>query len=48
MDLMRNEDRYNSNFKKYVDDYCAKNGCELEDAFKDKSVKQMFWRVTEL
>lgn len=48
MNLMMNEYRYNNNFKKIVDDYCVENGCEIEEAFNDKSVKQMFLRVTEL
>lgn len=48
MDLIKNEYKYNSNFKKYVDDYCKKNRCEVEDAFNDRSVKKMFWRFTEL
>ena len=46
--LIKNEYKYNSNFKKYVDEYCTKNGCTPEDAFKDEQVKRIFWRYTEV
>ena len=46
--LIKNEYRYNSNFKKYVDEYCAKNECTLEDAFKTDQVKKKFWIYTEV
>ncbi len=48
MELMKNEYRYNYNFKKYVDEYCANNECTLEDAFNDDQVKSMFWWYTEV
>lgn len=48
MDLMRNEYRYNLNFKKYVDEYCDKNMCTVDEAFNDQHVKQMFWKYTEV
>lgn len=48
MNLIRNEYRYNSNFKKYVDEYCEKNGCTLEDAFNDEHIKRRFWMYTEV
>ena len=48
MNLMRNEYRYNSNFKKYVDEYCTKNGCTLEDAFQNEQVKRKFYMYTEV
>lgn len=48
MSLMRNEYVFNSNFRKYVDEYCANNGCTLEDAFKADQVKKKFWIYTEV
>lgn len=48
MNLMMNEYKYNSNFRKYVDEYCNKNKCSIEDALNDSHVKQMFWRYTEV
>lgn len=48
MNLIENEYRYNSSFRKFVDEYCKKHKCTLEDAFLDKYVRQMFWRYTEL
>ncbi|MBD5487302.1 MAG: hypothetical protein HDR13_00685 [Lachnospiraceae bacterium] len=48
MNLIQNEYRYNSNFKKYVDEYCAKNECTLEDAFQNEQVKRKFWMYTEV
>lgn len=48
MNLIRNEYRYNSNFKQYVDEYCSKNGCTVDEAFKKEQVKRMFWRYTEV
>ena len=46
--LIKNEYKYNSNFRKYVDEYCANNGCALEDAFKDDQIKRKFWMCTEV
>lgn len=48
MNLMRNEYKYNTNFRKYVDKYCIDSGCDLEEAFKSEQVKQMFWKYTEI
>lgn len=48
MDLMENEYQYNSNFKKYVDEYCNKNRCTVDEAFDNETVKRMFWRYTEV
>lgn len=48
MNLIHNEYKYNPNFKKYVDEYCAKNGCTLADAFNSEQIKHMFWRYTEV
>ncbi len=48
MNLIKNEYRYNSNFRKYVDEYCNKHECTVEEAFNDAHVKQMFWRYTEV
>ena len=46
--LVRNEYKYNSNFRKYVDEYCYKNNCTIEDAFKDDYIKQMFLKFTDV
>lgn len=48
MGLIQNEYRYNSNFRKYVDDFCIKNGCTVEDAFNDEQVKRRFYLYTEV
>lgn len=48
MDLMRNKYHYNSNFKKYVDEYYDKNACTVCETFNDVYVKQMFWKYTEV
>lgn len=48
MNLIQNEYRHNSNFRKYVDDYCAQKGLTVEDAFKEECVRRMFWRYTEV
>lgn len=48
MDLIHNEYRFNSNFRKYVNEYCKKNDCSIEDALKDKNIKRMFWRYTDV
>lgn len=46
--LMENEYRYNSNFKKYVDEYCNNNRCTVDEAFGDEEIKRTFWRYTEI
>jgi len=46
--LMKNEYQYNYNFKKYVDEYCNRNRCTVDDAFCNEDVKRMFWRYTEV
>lgn len=48
MSLMRNEYVYNLSFKKYVDEYCDKNECTLEEAFNSEQVKRKFWMYTEV
>lgn len=48
MNLMRNEYKYNSSFRKYVDQYCDKNRCTVDDAFNNEDIKRMFWRFTEV
>lgn len=48
MRLIQNEYKYNSNFRKYVDEYCRINHCTKEDAFKNEKVKSMFWKYTEI
>lgn len=42
MNLIQNEYRYNSNFQKYVDEFCRSNNCTVEDAFNNEQVKKMF------
>lgn len=39
MNLMKNKYLYNSNFKKYVDEYCNKNAFTVDEAFNDQQVK---------
>lgn len=46
--LMINEYRHNTKFRKIVDEYCNKNECTLEDAFKDDQIKNKFWMYTEV
>lgn len=48
MNLMRNEYQYNSNFRKYVDEYCNRNKCTIEDAFNNEIIRRMFLRYTEV
>lgn len=45
---MKNEYQYNSNFRKYVDEYCKKNNLEVNEALKDEHIKRMFWYYTEV
>lgn len=47
MKLIQNEYKYNTNFRKYVDEYCKINCCTKEDAFKDEKVKFMFLKYTD-
>lgn len=46
--LIRNEYKYNSYFRKFVDEYCRKEKCTLEKAFNDEYVKRKFWMSTEV
>lgn len=46
--LISNEYKYNVCFKKFIDDFCKRNGCTLEDAFNDERVKRRFWMYTEV
>ena len=48
MNLIKNEYKFNKNFKQYVDEYCEKNGCTLEDAFNDENVRRKFYMYTEV
>ena len=48
INLMKNEYQYNSNFRKYVDEYCNRNQCSVEEAFNNENIKRMFWRYTEI
>lgn len=48
MDLMKNEYRYNSNFRKFVDEYCKKNKLSIKEAFDKSDVRKMFWRYVEV
>ncbi len=48
INLIKNEYRYNSNFRKYVDEYCNKNRCTVDEAFTNENVKRMFWRYAEV
>lgn len=45
---MKNEYRYISKFKKYVDEYCNKNDCAVDKALKEERIKRMFWLYTEV
>ena len=46
--MIKNEYNYNTNFKRYVDDFCRINNCEVEEALENEQVKRMFWRYTEV
>lgn len=46
--LIRNEYRYNANFRNLVDEYCRNNDCTLEDALNDDKVKKNFYMYTEV
>lgn len=46
--LMRNEYQHNSNFGKYVYEYCNKNRCTVDEAFYNEEIKRMFWMYTEV
>ena len=48
INLIKNEYRYNSNFRKYVDEYCNKNRCPVDEAFTNENVKRMFWRYADV
>jgi hypothetical protein len=40
--LMKNEYRYNSNFRKFVDEYCNNNRCTVDEAFCSEEIKKCF------
>ena len=46
--LIKNEYKYNSNFRRFVDEYCETNRFTLEEAFNDDYVKRRFWLYTEV
>lgn len=46
--MIMNEYQYNSNFREYVDKYCNKNQCTVDEAFDNETIKRMFWRYTEV
>lgn len=46
--MLKSEYMFNSNFRRYVDEYCRKNGCTKEDAFNKKEVRQTFWKHTDV
>lgn len=48
MTLVENEYNYNSNFRKYVDEYCKSNNCTLENALKNEQIKRIFLKYTEV
>ena len=45
---MMNEYRYNTKFRKIVDEYCVDNECSLEEAFETDQIKSKFWMYTEM
>ena len=46
--LMKNEYQHNSNFRKYVDEYCNRNRYTVDKAFDNDNIKRVFWRYTEV
>ena len=46
--LMKTEYQHNSNYRKYLDEYCKINNCAVYEAFSNEEVKRMFWRYTEV
>ena len=48
MNLIKNEYKYNTAFRQFVDEFCRNNNCTLEDAFNDEQVKRKFYMYTEV
>lgn len=46
--LIEKEYMHNEKFKKYVDGFCDKNGCEVYNALNDEHIRQIFWRYTDM
>ena len=46
--MAENEYRYNSHFRKFVDEYCREHGVTTEEALDRDEVRQAFWRFTEV
>lgn len=46
--MLQNEYRYNTTFKKIVDEHCKKNEITLEEAFKDEKIRKQFYMYTEV
>lgn len=47
-DKIKNEYRFNSRFKRYVDRYCASRGISVEEALTHKIVKRVCMSYTDL
>lgn len=46
--LMENEYKYNSDFRRYVDQYCNKHGKTVEEALTHEIVRQRYLMDTEV
>ncbi len=46
--MIRNEYRYNKRFREYVDKYCKKHGCTVEEALQHELIKQVYRHYTEV
>ena len=48
LNLIQNEYRYNTYFKRFVDEFCRTHDCTVEDALKDDQIRKKFWMYTEV
>ena len=48
MEMIKKEYMYNSNFRRYVDEFCRSKKCSVDDALQNDQVRNMFWRYTEV
>lgn len=46
--LMKNDYRYNTDFRNYVDKYCQKQGISIEDAMQHVIAREVWRQYTEL
>ena len=44
MEMIKKEYMYNSNFRRYVDEFCRSKKCSVDEALQNDQVRNMFWR----